>query len=68
MLSAHGCQIRNDSTVWHDISKMYWARYVLVDQVLRGGGMRSTECPSSFISLTLKGMQNYCNVFAHVRV
>ena len=27
---------------------MYWARYVLVDQVLRSGGMRSTECPSSW--------------------
>ena len=26
---------------------MYWARYVLVDQALRGGGMRSTECPYS---------------------
>ena len=28
---------------------MYWARYVLVDQALRGGGMRSTECHSRFI-------------------
>ena len=28
---------------------MYWARYVLMDQALRGGGMRSTECPSSFL-------------------
>ena len=28
---------------------MYWARYVLLDQALRGGGMHSTECPSSFI-------------------
>ena len=27
---------------------MYWARYVLVDQALRGRGMRSTEWPSSF--------------------
>ena len=34
------------STVEHDISKMYWARYVLVDQALRDGGMRSTECHS----------------------
>ena len=25
---------------------MYGARYVLVDQELRGGGMRSAECPS----------------------
>ena len=32
----------------HDISKMYWARYVLMDQTLRDGGMHSTECPSSF--------------------
>ena len=30
------------NTVEHDISKMYR------DQVLGGGGMRSTECPSSF--------------------
>ena len=36
------------STVQHDISKMYWARYVLVDQALRVGGMRSTECPSCY--------------------
>ena len=28
---------------------MYWARYVLVDQALRGGGTRSTERPSNFI-------------------
>jgi len=28
--------------------KMCWAQYVLVDQALRGRGMRSTECPSSF--------------------
>ena len=28
---------------------MYWARYVLVDQELRGGSTRSTEYPSSFI-------------------
>ena len=35
------------STVQHDISKTYWAWYVLVDQAFRGGGMRSTECPSS---------------------
>ena len=34
----------------HDISKMYWARYVLVDQALHSGGMRSTECLSSFLS------------------
>ena len=27
---------------------MYWARYDLVDQALRGGGMHSTECPSSY--------------------
>ena len=27
---------------------MYWVRYVLMDQALHGGGMRSTECPSSF--------------------
>ena len=26
---------------------MYWAQYVLMDRALRGGGMRSTECPSS---------------------
>ena len=26
---------------------MYWARNVIVDQALRGRGMRSTECPSS---------------------
>ena len=26
---------------------MYWARYVIMDQALRGGGMRSTDCPSS---------------------
>ena len=31
----------------NDISKSYWARYVLLDQALRGGGMRSSECPSS---------------------
>ena len=34
-------------------SKMYWARYVLVDQALRGGGMRSTECPSSLYTVTI---------------
>ena len=27
---------------------MHWARYVLVNQALRGRGMRSTTCPSSF--------------------
>ena len=32
---------------------MYWARYVLLDQELRGGGMRSTECPSSCYYYTL---------------
>ena len=26
---------------------MYWARYVLMDQALRGRGMRSTKCSSS---------------------
>ena len=26
-----------------------WARYVLMDQALRGGGMRSSECPSNLI-------------------
>ena len=33
---------------------MYWARYVLMDQELRGGGMRSTKCPSS-LQLLLYG-------------
>jgi len=28
---------------------MYWARYVLVDQAWCGRGMRSIECPSSYI-------------------
>ena len=28
---------------------MYWARYVLVDQALRGRGMCSTECNSSYL-------------------
>ena len=37
-------RVKND--VSHDISKIYWARYVPLDQALRGGGMRSTECPS----------------------
>ena len=37
---------KND--IWHDISKMYLAQYVLLDQALHGGGMRSTECPSRF--------------------
>jgi len=32
---------------------MYWARHVLVDQALRGGGMRSTECPSGLISINI---------------
>ena len=27
---------------------MDWVRYVLMDQALDGGGMCSTECPSSF--------------------
>ena len=30
---------------------MYWARYVVVDQALLGGGMRSTVCPSSYEKL-----------------
>ena len=38
---------RAKNDIYHDISIMYWARYVLVDQALCGGGMRSTECPSS---------------------
>ena len=29
---------------------MYWAWYVLLDQEFCGGGMRSTQCPSSFLS------------------
>ena len=37
---------KND--IQHDISKMYWAGYVLIDQALRGGDMRCTECPSSY--------------------
>ena len=37
---------KND--ISHDISKIYWARYVLVDQALHGRGMHSIECPSSF--------------------
>ena len=32
---------------------MYWARYVLLDQVLRGGGMRSTEFRSSLKIIAL---------------
>ena len=40
-------QAKNDKK--HDISKIYWVRYVLVDQELCGGGMRSTKCPSSLV-------------------
>ena len=42
---------RAKNDIQHDISKIYWARYVLVDQALRGRGMRSAECPSSFFFL-----------------
>ena len=38
---------KND--ISHDIWKMYWVQYVLVDQAVHGGGMRSTECPSSLV-------------------
>ena len=38
---------KND--IEHDISKMHWARYVLVDQALCGNAMGSTECPSSYL-------------------
>ena len=39
---------------------MYGAQYVLVDQALRGVGMRSTECPSSSlcVSFHLHGSQH----------
>ena len=43
----------------HDISKMYWARYVIVDQALWSGGMRSSECPSIFL-LMYKSMLMLC--------
>ena len=32
---------------------MYWARYVLVDQALHGGDMRSSECPSSLCHVVM---------------
>ena len=43
----HHWEIELKNDISHDISKMYWARYVLVDQALQGGGMCSTECPSN---------------------
>jgi len=48
---------------------MYRARYVLVDQALRGRGMRSTECPSYYYyyihSLIVNVVtQNFCPLAA----
>ena len=43
---------KNDT--WHDISKIYWVRYVLVDLLLRGRGMRSTEWPLIVTVLVMK--------------
>ena len=37
---------------------MRWAGYVLVDQALRGGGMYSTERPSSYIFLFVCMLDN----------
>ena len=37
---------KND--IYLGLSKTCWARYVLVDQALRGGGMLSNECSSSY--------------------
>ena len=39
---------------------MYWAQYVLVEQALRGGDTRSTECPSSYPTPRREGA-GYCN-------
>ena len=41
---------KNDIVLYSMIfQKLYWTQYVLVDQALRGGGMSSTECPSSYL-------------------
>ena len=46
---------------------MYWARYVLVDQALRGGGMRSTECPSGcvWVHYYIKIIARLINLFGN---
>ena len=49
---------------------MCWARYVLVDQAIRGGGgMRSTECPSRFlICFCFNSSRTLCGRFHSMRL
>ena len=45
---------------------MYWAQYVLVDQALRSGGMRSTECPSRFyIFAFMDAFRKHTYIYIH---
>ena len=45
---------KNDIVLYSMIfQKCIGPRYVLVDQALRGGGMRSTECPSSLYNVVM---------------
>ena len=46
--------------MYHDISKMSWAQYVLVDQALRGRGTRCPEGNSRLNLLSVKNIYTCC--------